>query len=258
MIDARHRGDVFDVVDETIDGVLGLVEEAGEEVDTDHAAAGGDVLELSVGEVAMMVAQRPGAGVGGDHGPGGELEYVTHACSTQMGDVEEDAEAFHLGQSGHPSARQTSTRRVLATAVGQSSAPEVGQRGDPDPEPVHRLEQLDVGVDARTTLQRQHQGDPAGRERRVDGRPIQAEGHVVGVGVGDPVSGLDHPQGLAEGAFGSVDLVDEHRQHLYVDAAVAQLGQPVVPEVAGPLVRGADDHRHQQVVVGVGDDRRPV
>ena len=42
MIDAGDRGDVFDVVDEAVDGVLGLVEEAGEEVDADDPAAGGD------------------------------------------------------------------------------------------------------------------------------------------------------------------------------------------------------------------------
>ena len=42
VVDAGHRGDVFDVVDEPIDGVLRLVDEAGEEVHTDHAAAGGD------------------------------------------------------------------------------------------------------------------------------------------------------------------------------------------------------------------------
>ena len=49
VFDAGHRGDVLDVVDETIDGVDGRVEEPGVEVDADDAATGGDVLELGVG-----------------------------------------------------------------------------------------------------------------------------------------------------------------------------------------------------------------
>ena len=205
-----------------------------------------------------MVALRPGAGMRGDHRPGGQLEHVLDTGRTEVGDVEEDAEMLHLGDCGHAGPGQSPAGPVLATAVGQRRAAEVGQRRDPDPEAVHRPEQLDVGIDARTTLQRQHEGDPPGVQRRVERRPVEAQRHLVGVVLGEPMRRFDHPQRLAQGALGAVGVVDEHRQDLDVDTTVTQLRQPVLPEVAGPAVRRPGDHRHQQVVVGVGHDRRPV
>ena len=216
------------------------------------------VLELSVGEVAVVIAHRPRAGVRRHHRPGGDLENVVHTGRPEVRDIEHDAESLHLGDCRHTGAGQATAGGVLAASVGECGPPEVGERGDPDAQPVHGPEQLDVGVDRRAALQRQHEGDATGGERRVDRRSIETELDRVGVALGDPVGRFDHPQRLAQGAFGPVGVVDEHGQDLQVDPALTQLGQPVLPEVGGPALGRPGDDRHQQIVVSVGDDRRRV
>ncbi|GLX09644.1 hypothetical protein Misp03_65700 [Microbispora sp. NBRC 16548] len=69
---------------------------------------------------------------------------------------------------------------------------------------------------------------------------------------------LDHAKGLAQRALRAVAVVDEDRQHLEVDSAVPQLGQPPFPEELRPPGRRAFGDRHQQVVVCVRDDRAVV
>ena len=183
---------------------------------------------------------------------------MVHTGRPKVRDIEHDAESLHLGDRRHTGAGQATAGGVLATSVGECGPPEVGQRGDPDAQPVHRPEQLDVGVDRRAALQRQHESDATGSERCVDRRSVETQLDRIGVALGDPLGGFDHPQRLAQGPFGPVGVVDEHGQDLQVDPALAQLRQPVLPEIGSPALGGTGDDRHQQIVVSVGNDRRRV
>ena len=202
VVDAGHRGDVFDVVDEPIDGVLRLVNEAGEEVHTDHAATCGDRLELSVAEVAVVIADHPRLECVAITGRVAISRTWSTPAAPRCETSNNDAESLHLGDRRHAGVGQATAGGVLATSVGEGGPPEVGQRGDPDAQPVHRPEQLDVGVDRRAALQRQHEGDATGTQRRVDRRTIETQLHRIGVALGDPLRRFDHPQRLAQRALG--------------------------------------------------------
>lgn len=201
-----------------------------------------------------MVPQGAGAGVGGDQRTGGQLQDMGDAAVSQVGDVEEHAEAFHLAQRLDAGGGQAAAGGVLPAAVGERRTSPVGDRGDAYAEPVQGGEQFDGGVDARRALQGEDEGDPAGGEGPVDVRTVAAQGDVVGVGLGDDVAALDHAEGLPQRSFGAVLLVDEHRQDLDVDAALAQLRKPPLPEEAAPPLRGPGGDGHEEVVVGIGDD----
>ena len=70
--------------------------------------------------------------------------------------------------------------------------------------------------------------------------------------------GFDHAQRLPERAFRPEGVVDEDRQHLNVHPACAELGEPPLAEVRRlPGSRSPRDE-HEQVVVGVGDNRVAV
>ena len=93
-------------------------------------------------------------------------------------------------------------------------------------------------------------------ERGVDVRTGQADAHRVRVLRCDTPPGLQHPQRLAQRALGTEVVVDEDREHLDVDAARAQPGQPDMSEVRALLGRLPAHTEHEQVVVRVDDDRR--
>jgi hypothetical protein len=59
---------------------------------------------------------------------------------------------------------------------------------------------------------------------------------------------------LAQRAFGTELVVDEDGKYLKIHTAVAELWQPPLPEELRPAMRRPSGHRHQQVVVGIGDN----
>ena len=246
------------MVDEVVDRGVALAQEGREEVDAHHAAGAGDAADVLVGEVAVVVAQRSRGGVGGHDRPGGDLQDVRHARVAEVADVVDHAEPLHQPDRLDPGPGQAAPGGVLGAAVGERRPAEVGERGDPDAEAEERAEELDVRVHARGALEGQDQRDPPRPERPGDLDAVQAEGHVVRVGLGDPVRALDHPQRLPQRTLGPEVVVDEHRQDLEVDAARAQLGQPALGEERAPHRRRPGGHGHQQVVVGVRHDRRAV
>lgn len=119
-------------------------------------------------------------------------------------------------------------------------------------------DELDVRVQTGGALQRQDQGDPAVGERGVDVVAVQAQPYLVRVALGQGVRALDHPQRLAQRALGAEPVVDEDRQHLQIHPALAQLGQPALPEETRPAAWRARGDRDQQIVVRVGDDGAAV
>ena len=132
---------------------------------------------------------------------------------------------------------------ILGGSVGEHGAAEMRERGDTDSEPVQRREEGDVGSDRLAPLERQNQCDHAVGERGVDVRTGQADAHRVRVLRCDTPPGLQHPQCLAQRSLGTEVVVDEDREHLDVDAARAQPGQPDISEVLALLGRLAGAHR---------------
>jgi len=69
VVDAHKADDVIDVgYGIQQGGVLLPIQEVGVETHLHHAPSGGEGLDLLVGEIARMIAQGSGRGVGGDDG----------------------------------------------------------------------------------------------------------------------------------------------------------------------------------------------
>ncbi len=173
----------------------------------------------------------------------------------QVRDVERDSEALAHRDRLDAGAGQPAPGAVLGRPVGEHRPAEVREGGDPDPEPVERLEQGDVRPDRLAALEREDQRDQAVRERRVDVLAGEADPDRVRVRGGDPPPRLEHPQRLPQGTLGAEVVVDEDRKDLDPDAAGAQLGQPVPPEVLALGFRRPARAEHQEIVMGVDDDR---
>ena len=144
-------------------GVVGEVraQERRREDDPDEAVAGGDRVELGVGEVARGGADRVGARVAGDQRPGLELGDVPEAGLVQVAEVDEDAE---LGAGtdqrpagvGQPRADvgRGGEGELDAGREGVGTAPDRAEAAQPGGVPV--LERLEAGVDRLGALEREN------------------------------------------------------------------------------------------------------
>jgi len=130
----------------------------------------------------------------------------------------------------------------------------MGQRSDPDAEPVQRLQQFQVGTDLEAPLEREHQRDPVAFEGLANVVAITTQDDSIWAAFSDSVRRFDHPQRLPQGELWNERVVDVDRQDLKVDTTGTKLRQPVLAEVTGPLLTWPADHQREQVVVGIGDN----
>ena len=69
-----------------------------------------------------MRGERPARGMGGHERLLGELRDVPQAVIREVADVQDHARALHVGDGGHPQARETAAGVVLARAVRELRA----------------------------------------------------------------------------------------------------------------------------------------
>ena len=104
-----------------------------------------------------------------------------------------------------------------------------------------------------STLEREHQRDPAVGQRRVEiGRGLH-ERDIARVQLGDLVGELDQLERAPQRTLTDELLLGEDREHLEHDAARPEPGQPEVAERVADAPLALVEAREQQVVVRIGD-----
>ena len=212
--------------------------------------------QVLVAEVAVVIAQRPGARVRRDDDAVRELEHVVDRRRREVRDVEEDPEPLELCDRAHARRGKAAARLLVRGAFREQRARPVRERDHAHAEPVEDREQLDVGADPRRSLERDEQRDLPVGERRVD----------VGAGAAERDLGrlrrlalerLELEQRRAQRRLRDLRR-DVDRQHLHVHAAGARLGNPALAPVALRALIAElavpQEQEHRQVVVRVDDD----
>lgn len=143
--------------------------------------------------------------------------------SERWADVDQHAEALHLGDRLEAEGRQSAAGVLLTDPVGHHRAAVPGHRGDPDAEAVEGVEQLEGVAHRLTALEGEDERDAAALDRGPDLVAPLADRHVGGVHVGQAAGLLEHLQAPAQRALPHVLLLGEDREHLEGHAAGPQL-----------------------------------
>lgn len=118
MARAGKVDQIFDVVGQPLGIGAALAEEAVEAHDADDAAGTGASLDLVIGDVAPVSAERLRVGVREDHRPVRIFHHVHRGAIARMGHVHEHAEAVHFVDHLPAECGQTCVL-VVAPAAGE-------------------------------------------------------------------------------------------------------------------------------------------
>ena len=179
VLDADDLDQMLVVVDDTVDRRVLGVDEAGEQVEADHAARRCDAAQLFIGEIAMVIAERSRSRVRCDDRTSRELEDVLDTGRAEMRHVEDDAESLHLAEDGNACSRQSTTRLIFAAAVREQRPAHVGERDHPNAELVEDLEDAFVGSERKRALHRDDERDLPVVQGGVDLRAGPADRNIA-------------------------------------------------------------------------------
>ncbi|MCO5556202.1 hypothetical protein L7F22_009747 [Adiantum nelumboides] len=159
-----------------------------------HAAVAGQRLQHVGGHVARVVGDGAGAGVGEQHRPGGDGEGLVHRRRSDVREVDDHADAVHLGDDPRAELRQPVVAGRVGGRVGPVVVQVVGQRQVADPEPAQHPQHGEGVGDAVPALRPHQGGDPPGADDGVDVVGGVGERQGVRVGGEEP----PHPVHLVE------------------------------------------------------------
>ena len=280
------------MADHVVDGGIGAhlavgAQEAGGEVEADHAVAVADGAQLVGGEVARRLGERVDVGVGSDERRGRERRHVPEALFGDVREVDENAlfvAGAHQSLAGIGEARAEVGR--VREAEGHAVAEDVGAAPDrpngAEPGGVEHVEEVQVCVDGFGALDVEDGGKRAARhggadvggaaadgDRAVRGRlEAEQQGNLVRGHAAREVHrqlGRERRVGHVTGGGEIGPLVGrgaEHGEHAASEIAGPRLGQV---DMAGPAAleearhrigRGVLHQAEEDVVVAVEDGGR--
>jgi hypothetical protein len=168
MILAQLLQQIVDLLHHQLDAGVGPhaavgAQEAGREIQADHAAGVADRGELPVGEIARRRAQRMGIGMGRHQR---RLRQPRHIPKTLLGDVRQvDQNLQVIAGADQPLAGRGETvaeirpgREVKRHAMAEDVGPAPHRPDRPQPRRIENVEESELGVDGLRAFQMDHHG----------------------------------------------------------------------------------------------------